>query len=354
MNTRPDLPRAASAMFGCALALTLLVAVSAGAAERKNPKVPAARENPIRVSSPAYCADIKGDTMIDIVAPGFTKVTARCWKQGAGFGLDSVIGEVTLNERGRGSVVFPAEQYPHGPVTVRISGGTGGVQDNCYLQLYNQGGVSWGEGMPGEPPPAAAGMKLVFADDFDRPLSIGDDPQATYYDHKPPNGSEDFSTIPFTSFDRPNNPFGRADTYLRIRASEPARSAGLISSLKRDGSGITARVPCYFECRFTAPNAIGAWPAFWLMTVGQPGDPGVDELDVIEAYGGEGPHEPNAKDTYMVTPHAWGQPAIQKAIADQAFKAMNPVRMNKAGIPPAWYETSHTYGCKITPADTIY
>jgi len=37
-------------MFGCALALTLLVAGSAGAAERKNPKVPAARENLIRVS----------------------------------------------------------------------------------------------------------------------------------------------------------------------------------------------------------------------------------------------------------------------------------------------------------------
>jgi len=126
---------------------------------------------------------------------------------------------VTLNERGRGSVVFPAEQYPHGPVTVRISGGTGGVQDNCYLQLYNQGGVSWGEGMPGEPPPAAAGMKLVFADDFDRPLSIGDDPQAIYYDHKPPRGSENFSTTITSGFTaarrsglEPGNLAGRART----------------------------------------------------------------------------------------------------------------------------------------------
>jgi hypothetical protein len=32
-----------------------------------------------------------------------------------------------------------------------------------------------------------------------------------------------------------------------------------------------------------------------------------DELDVIEAYGGEGPGEPNAGDTYMITPHCWNQ-----------------------------------------------
>lgn len=311
-----------------------------------------AQNNIIRVISPTYCSDIKGNTTIDILAPNFTKVTVRCWKQGAGFGVDSNIGEVKLNDQGRGSFVFHADRYPHGPVTVRISG-SGTNTDNCYLQLYNKGGVSWNEGLPADPP-TAAGMKLIFADDFNKALSIGDDPRSTYYDHKPPYGSQDFSSIPFVSFNKPNNPFSQVDSYLRIRANEKAKSAGLISSLKNDGTGIMARVPCYFECRFSAPNAIGTWPAFWLLSVNQPGNHGGDELDIIEAYGGEGPHEPNAKDAYMITPHAWEQPGAPQTLAEKAFKSISPVYMNKVGIPSTWYEAPHTYGCKITETETIY
>ena len=39
-----------------------------------------------------------------------------------------------------------------------------------------------------------------------------------------------------------------------------------------------------------------------------------DELDIIEAYGGEGPGSPNADDTYMITPHCWNQGEAGKAI----------------------------------------
>ena len=345
-----DHPKLKAILSSVIFAVSLYPVQAALSAE---PYVPVPHEKLIMVSSPAYCSDIKGNTKINIVAPNFTKVTVHCWKQGSDFGADSSIGEVKLNNQGRGSIVFLADIYPHGPVTLRISGVNGDKDDNCYLQLYNKGGVSWGEGMPANPP-AAADMKLIFADDFDKTLSIGDDPKATYYDHKPPYGSQDFSTIPFTSFNKSNNPFSQADSYLRIRANQQAQSAGLISSLKNDGSGITAQVPCYFECRFVGPNAIGAWPAFWLLSVDKPGDKGGDELDIIEAYGGEGPHSPNAKDAYMITPHAWGQPGVATDIAEKAFKSISPVRMNKLGIPSTWYETSHTYGCKITETETIY
>ena len=95
------------------------------------------------------------------------------------------------------------------------------MKDNCYLQLYNKGGVSWNEGMPKDPPPAARGMKLVFADDFKGPLSISStDPKATYYDHKPPDGYQDFSVHVFSGHDSPKNPFAQVDSYLRIRASD--------------------------------------------------------------------------------------------------------------------------------------
>ena len=316
----------------------------------------------ISVVSPAYCADIQGKTFIKFSAPGFKNVTVKCWKQGPGFGSDSTVATVPLNAQGDGAFVFPADSYPHGPVTMTLSSNSGTLHDNCYLQLYNKGGVSWNEGMPKTAPPAAKGMALVFADDFNGPLSISSaDPKARYYDHKPPNGSQDFSTLPFTGHDSPNNPFTQVGTYLRIRASEKAHSAGLLSSLKNDGTGIKAKLPCYFEARFLGPNAIGTWPAFWLMTdyltdykiLGDKTP--VDELDIIEAYGGEGPHEPNSGDKYQITPHAWNQGEEGKVLETTAYKAMhNPASPQKAGIPSTWFEAFHTYGCKITATDTIY
>ncbi len=315
----------------------------------------------IAVSSPAYASDIRGDTTIRLVAPGFNRAVAKCWQAGDGPGTDSTVATVTLDAQGEGSFVFPADRYPHGPITVRISGEGDGTKDNCYLQLYNQGGVSWHEGMPKDPPPAAAGMSLVFADDFNGPLSISStNLQATYYDHKPPGGVQDFSAHQFFGHESPKNPFKQRDTYLRIRADDRTHSAGLLSSLKNDASGITAKVPCYFECRFLGPNAIGTWPAFWLLTDYmtdhvQGRKVPCDELDIIEAYGGEGPHAPNAHDGYMITPHCWDQGEAGKAVEKQAFEVLhNPIRMGRFGVPSTWYEAFHTYGCKITETETIY
>lgn len=315
----------------------------------------------ISVVSPGYCSDIQGNTTILLSALGFTNVTVKCWKQGNGFGEDATMANVALDPQGRGSFVFPADAFPHGPVTLRISGATGQAKDTCCLQLYNKGGQVWNIGIPAKAPPAAEGMNLVFADDFDDRLSISSkDAKARYYDHKPPGGWQDFSSLRFTGFEESGNPFAQVDSFLRIRASESARSAGLISSMKNDASGVTAKIPCYFECRFIGPNAPGTWPAFWIMTdymtdhVKGKKIP-CDELDIVEAYGGEGPGSPNAHDSYMVTPHCWDQGETGKALENAAFKALkNPAKMGRLGIPSTWYDTFHTYGCKITQADTIY
>lgn len=111
----------------------------------------------VSVTSPEYCSEIKGNTTVTITAPGFKRVTVRCWKQGGALGSDSIVATPALDARGNGSFVFPADVYPHGPITLRISGETGLVKDNCCLQLYNHGGVSWNEGMPKDPPPPAKG-----------------------------------------------------------------------------------------------------------------------------------------------------------------------------------------------------
>ena len=205
-------------------------------------------------------------------------------------------------------------------------------------------------------------MKLVFADDFSGPLSISStDAKATYYDHKPPHGYQDFSVHVFSGRDSPKNPFVQIDSYLRIRASDKTQSSGLISSIKNDGSGIKVSLPCYFECRFIGPNAIGTWPGFWLMTdfmtdYQKLGDKTpCDELDVIEAYGGEGPRAPNAFDAYMISPHCWNQGERGKAIEKKAYDGMhNPIRMKKVGIPSTWFETFHVFGCRVTESDTTY
>ncbi|MGA2034687.1 MAG: hypothetical protein ABSG68_20760, partial [Thermoguttaceae bacterium] len=221
----------------------------------------------ISVLSPGYCSDVQGDTPVTLAAPGFKSLTVKCWKQGGEFGSDSTVAAVDLDAKGNGKFVFPANAYPHGPITVTISGRSSGLKDNCYLQLYNKGGVSWNEGMPKDPPPAAKGMTLAFADDFKGRLSISStDSKATYYDHKPPSGWQDFSVHAFTSHDSPNNPFAQVDSYLRIRANDKTHASGIICSMKNDATGITAKAPCYFECRFIGPNAIGTWPAFWLLT----------------------------------------------------------------------------------------
>ncbi|MFR1235013.1 MAG: hypothetical protein ACLSC9_01580 [Barnesiella sp.] len=311
----------------------------------------------IKVVSPRYCSEIQGNTKIDILAPNFGQVMVHCWKQGTGLGTNSVVGTVKLDDKGTGSFVFPANEYPHGPITLRISGSSASNTDNCYLQLYNKSGVSWKEGLPATPSPAQ-GMTLVYADDFDSALSIGGDgSNATYYDHKPPRGEEDFSSIPFVDFNSSKNPFSQIDSYLRIRIDANKNSTGLISSIFSDKTGFSTMMPCYFECRFIGPNAPGTWPAFWLMSVKDDinnyHEPN-DELDIIEAYGGEGKDSPNSGPLYSIAAHAWNQPGAPQQICDAFHASYFPTDMNKYGIPSTWYESPHIYGCKITETETIY
>jgi hypothetical protein len=336
------------------------------------PDAPYYQPGHVSVVSPAYGAEIRGRTTISLMAPGVTSATVTCWKQGDGLGSDATVATLAVDPQGRASFEFPADDFPHGPITVIISGVAGEQKDNCCLQLYNTGGVSWKEGLP-KAPAAAEGMTLIFADDFAKPLSISStDATARYYDHKPPNGSQDFSSLRFTGFDDPANPFAQVDTYLRIRADEGKGSSGLISSMRNDATGITATAPCYFECRMNGANAPGAWPAFWLlsdyMTDHLKGkDVPCDELDVIEAYGGEGKGSPNAFDKYCVTPHAWAQGDAGKQAEQAALKAIRAgkgsaamdwapqvVSMRNVGIPSTWYQSMHVYAVKITVDDTIY
>ena len=74
------------------------------------------------MTSPAYCSDVAGDTAVTLVAPGLQEpdcemLEARRWLGHS----DTTVATIDLDAKGSGSFIFPANAYPHGPVTVRIS-----------------------------------------------------------------------------------------------------------------------------------------------------------------------------------------------------------------------------------------
>jgi hypothetical protein len=103
------------------------------------------------------------------------------------------------------------------------------------------------------------------------------------------------------------------------------------------------------ECRLIAPDAIGTWPAWWTMTDayqnGRWGDK-TDEIDTLEAYGGDGSKNPNAPKSYMITPHTWGY--------HYGDDKSNPVDMSKYGGGAGWSFTPHTYGLLVTAKNFIF
>lgn len=313
----------------------------------------------IVIKAPELRSEVKGDVKIEIEAPGMTSIRALCWQQPTDadpnpVGHDTVIAgsEQKLDASGKASFVFPADKYPKGPINVRILANDekSTKKDMRELQLFNKGGVSWNQGIPKTDPPAAKGMKLLFADDFDKPLSISKDGQTTTYcSHKP--GGGDFSGWPFSDFEGDMNPFSEVDGYLRIHASKKAdgkSSSGILAPVHSDCTGTNlVNVPYYLECRFIAQSAPGTWPAFWTVTHG---GEGCTELDIIEAYGGFGKGNPNYTG-YSVTSHFWNEKDKDgKQLKD--FTKSND--MYKIGSKSTWSTTFHTYGVLVSQTDTVY
>lgn len=320
----------------------------------------------IRVLSPAPCSDISGRVKVSLQAKGMERLNARCYVIA---GKNHLPQEklltpkgIKLDNEGKGSFWINAKKLPHGPLTIQITGESrAGERDLYELQLYNTTGKLAPEaGIPDSVPSAAHGMKLVYYDDFDGPLSISRDGRGARYNaHKPTFG--DFSGWPFFDPEGPQNPFSCRDTYLVIRAHKtllthgegdegkaPQGSTGLIATVDMDGNGFRATPPCYMECRLMAQSAPGTWPAFWTVTNIHRGEG--DELDVIEAYGGWGEGNPNSTG-YWVTSHFWGQ-------KDEAGKPLQHpgklIEMTKGRLGTSWSQTFHTYGLRIDSLQTSY
>jgi beta-glucanase (GH16 family) len=270
---------------------------------------------------------------------------------------------LTLGPDGTGSFVFHADQFPNGPINLRLFATDGGSnQDYCELQLFNRGGVAWKQGIPATAPAAAQGMTATFTDEFSGPLSISRDKSGTYWTHW---GGGDGSAWAFGENEGSSSPFslvkGATKSFLRIHAAKPDGVHGITGSLTTNHA--TGKAPCYIECRFLAQNAKGTWPGFW-MTAKHAADLGTnkgacDEIDAIEAYGTNSTSG-GIWTAYHATTHLWGQPD-PVWIKDKAkgpdgnpYAAHRMVPSMLMGGKTAWSTTFHTYGVLITPTVTAY
>lgn len=309
----------------------------------------------IQIIEPACRSEAKGEVTVKFTAAGMDEAKAYCWRQPTeenpgewGHDADLTPTTLKLGKKGEGSFSFNADDFPAGPMNVRIyTTNKKGEKDVFELQLYNLGGVRWNMGIPATDPPGASGLKLVFSDDFNGPLSISNDGRnARYNAHKPRFG--DFSGWPFSDVGGADNPFRQVDSYLKIEArKKPGTkgSTGLIASVDMDGKGFWAKAPCYLECRFTAQSAPGTWPAFWTITGLDEGFAG-DELDIVEAYGGVGKGNPNHTG-YGVASHFW----LQTQPEGHPGKV---IPIMELGGKSYWSTTFHTYGLYIGLEETIY
>jgi len=325
----------------------------------------------IVINTPKLRSEVKGDVPFEFTAEGMTHVNVMCWQQGDAahpFGRDAhVTPEIALDADGKGEFVFHADQFPNGPLTVRIMAEDrySRKKDIREIQLFNKGGTSWLQGIPQNEPAGAKGLKPVFADDFDKELSISSDGKETIYcAHKPGTRNTDFSGWQFADPESEMNPFSIVGGYLRIHASKRAdgkAGSGILAPVQsrfdadekvqpsKAGDAGILRVPFYVECRFLAQSAPGTSPAFWTITDSRE-KKGCTELDVIEAYGGFGEKNPNFTG-YACTSHFWEQ---KDADGKQLKGFHTNVDMYALGGKSTWSTTFHTYGVRVDEEDTVY
>lgn len=303
---------------------------------------------------------------IRLCAPGMRNLDARSWHAPDAAhpdkaGYDRLVANVQPDAAGYAEFVFPASQFPRGPVVVRMSSWNSPPgdpsftkTDTAYLSMYNRAGASWSEGAPPTVPAGAAGKKLVYLQDFRKPITISRTGiGAEYASRKPdtPSGSE-FGDGIFGDDNGLVDPFTQLDNqYLRIRATknpvgfvDPAGwgrqyTTGNLSSARTDGTGAAFALG-YFEARILFPAGAGAWGSFWTMSLNSlPAGRGLSstaEVDVVEQYGHDPAHVCQAQ-------HWWlGRPEAHATNCATGFA--------RGDVASTW----HTYAVNITPTDTIY
>jgi hypothetical protein len=297
----------------------------------------------IVVACPQAGAAVDGAADLRVAAaPGYTAVTATVWPGDPELAAGTPT-QVTPDPSGMAVMPISVADQPPGPLTVMVQAtGQGLPTINVYLPLYRRGAL---------PDDTSAsqigrGRTLVYAEEFDRPLSLsrtGDG--ADYATGKPTGGgAEDFGDAVFAGAATTDVVDGR---YLRIAIAPGANDpqgwgrthlGGLLASARTGGSGFSAQYG-YFESRMLAPVAPGTWPAFWMLPADglvTPTKSGA-EIDAVERYGA---HPQSACHSTHQYDNGKGVDGVARC--GQRFPT------DRTAL--AW----HTYGVSITPAENVF
>jgi hypothetical protein len=312
-----------------------------------------AKTGAIYVLCPLTYSRVRGWRTVSIYAPGLTKVGIAAWSAEVNKALPEQIVQVRTS---RARVRLNLTALPQGPVTIRmraVAGPSRRLSAPTYFQLNHAGGLP--PRVVPRPGAAPGGRALVYAEEFNRPISIsmeGRNPGADYPAGKPEFwGAAQFGEAifpdPVRGFD---NLRVVDDRYLRMavlpnppgyRDPNPwgRRHIGaIIASARPGGSGFAAQYG-HFEARILAPDSPGAWPAIWLLPADNLIDPKptVAEIDAVELYG----HDPRGA---CHTTHSYsnGRNVDGIALCGQRF-ATDQVAMR-------W----HVYAVTVDPAEIVY
>lgn len=139
------------------------------------------------------------------------------------------------------------------------------------------------------------GYTLTFDEPFDTLDVSAWGPGTRWIAHTPWAG--DFGDAQFVD-PGPQSPFSIRNGILSItmKQVDGKWTSGLLASIDKQGRGFT-QTTGYWEMRAKLPGGNGVWPAFWLSTIGKPGQAS-PEIDAMEFYG----HAPHG---YLATTHVW-------------------------------------------------
>ena len=284
-------------------------------------------------------------------APGYySSVVATVWPgEDAAPAGPSVSS--TPDPSGVANLTMDIGAIPPGPFTVHVQAkGPGRPTKTTFFQLYRGAADGRASDMPSSI--AARGRSLVFAEEFNEPVSITRmGYQADYAAAKPTHGgAEDYGDAIFADPGKGFDTIGVVDSqYLRVEVqptpeglADPqgwgrTRLGGLLSSGRHGGSGFSAQYG-YFEARMLAPAAPGTWPAFWML----PSDnlirpqPAVAEIDAVELYGHEPTGACHSTHEYRSGANGGGARCGKRFATERAALS--------------W----HTYGVSVTPTDITF
>lgn len=201
----------------------------------------------------------------------------------------------------------------------------------------------------------AAGMRLVWSEEFDKSLSVSSsrNRDATWFvGGKPSSTGSQYSDAFFVAASDHRDPFTIKDGFLRIRARHDDALhdptgwgrkwwSGHLSTGFPDGSASLEFREGYAEVRMMTPLGAGTWPAFWMLDSASTvptRNYGAVEVDVVEAYG----HD---QTWYMATQHRW--PGRDPKSGPHQFVEQR-VRVDDGA------NKFHTYGIRLTKGESIW